>query len=238
MVLAVGLVGDHAMAQSTKNGSTKKPEGSTMKSVAFSSGVATLTPQNSKIEFIGTHVGDDPKPRLGGFKNFKGEVKLAADNSVEAINLEIDVKSLWTQFNKLTTHLNNADFFETNKYPYAKFVSSRVTAGEKGMQVTGNLTLHGTTKEISFPVKGKLDQSGVVMVSEFKLDRTMFGMDKMTSGVEKMVSLKFVVGQPTEVKASAPGPGTEKKKSGSGNKGSDAKQPELTLISLYAPNMT
>jgi polyisoprenoid-binding protein YceI len=168
---------------------------------------------------------------LGGFEKFKGQVKLADDNSVESISLDIDINSVWTQFDKLTAHLKNADFFETSKFGTAKFVSTKIEANEKGMKVTGNLTMHGTTKEISFPVKGNLDKSGVAMNSEFKLDRSLFGMDKMTSGVDKMVSVKFVVGQPTKTSKSMPGPGTTSQAESQG----DAK---LVQVKLSAPNMT
>ena len=217
-------------AQSNNKGSATKSQGSGMKPVAFANKVAKIDPDNSKIEFIGIHVGDDPKPRLGGFKKFKGEVQLADDNSVKALKLEIDINSLWTQFDNLTTHLKNADFFETSKFPNAKFESTSISSSDKGMKITGNLMLHGVTKEISFIAKGKLGENGIVASSEFKLDRTMFGMDKMTSGVDKMVSLKFVIGQKTEVKTSAPGPGTSSNEK--------AKKNSETLYVLYAPNMT
>lgn len=234
-ICLVGLPASSATAQSAAKGSANKSQGSVMKPVAVSNGMATIDASNSKIEFVGTHVGDDPKPRLGGFKKFSGQIKLGSDNSVQSLMLEIDVNSVWTQFDKLTGHLKNSDFFETDTYPTAKFVSTKIETNDKGMKITGNLTLHGTTKEISFPVKGKLDANGVVMVSEFQLDRTMFGMDQMTSGVEKTVSLKFVVGQKTMAKASAPGPGTQSNNQ-TGDKTTELAEP--TLLTLYAPNMT
>ena len=39
--------------------------------VAIAGGVATLTPENTKIEFIGTHVGERPDPRLGTINFFE-----------------------------------------------------------------------------------------------------------------------------------------------------------------------
>ena len=238
-VLLLGLIAlptNSLMAQSTAKGSAKKSQGSMMKPVALVNGMAKIGPNNAKIEFIGTHVGDEPKPRLGGFKEFSGEIKLGSDNSVQSLMLEIDINSVWTQFDKLTGHLKNADFFETEKYPKAKFVSTKIEANSQGMKITGNLTLHGETKEISMPVKGKLDSSGVVMVSEFKLDRTMFGMDKMTSGVEPMVSMKFVIGQKTMTKAAAPGPGTQSNNTSGAGKANSINEP--VSLTLYAPNMT
>ncbi len=244
------LLAGQLFAQSSDRGSTAKNQPQSVTPVPFQNGVATLGPQNSKIEFVGIHVGEKPDPRLGGFEKFKGSVKLGADKSVQAIMLEIDVNSIWTQFDKLTAHLKNSDFFETDKFGMAKFVSSSITPASGTLQIKGTLELHGVAKEISFPVQGKLDDAGILMKGEFKLDRTMFGMDKMTSGVDKSVSVKFVVGEKTSPSKAMPGPGTTKKtdskgseSKGSGNKGSDAKgsgskeAPELSSVSLSAPNM-
>lgn len=171
--------------------------------VALEDGVAKINAENTAIQFVGTHVGDDPKPRLGGFKEFSGMIKInPEDNSIESMNLEIDINSLWTQFDKLTAHLKNADFFEVEEYGTAKFESTGVEVDQLGnTNVVGNLTLHGTSKEIRFPVEATVNDDGISLRSEFKINRALFGMDKMTSGVEKVVSLTFVVGHQTVVVA-------------------------------------
>ena len=56
-------------AQATKTKSTPVSVNSTNGKL-----ICELAPSNTSIEFIGTHVGDKPKPRLGGFKKFKGRV--------------------------------------------------------------------------------------------------------------------------------------------------------------------
>lgn len=232
--ILVASPGQITHAQSSGKGTATKTNAPTKTPVTIVDGVAKLTPQNSKIEFIGIHADPEkPDPRLGGFKKFEGEIKLAADKSVESLQLNIDINSVWTQFDKLTSHLKNSEFFDSAKFGLAKFVSTAITTDASGMKVTGNLTLHGVTKEITLPIKGKLDDSGIMMESEFKLDRTMFGMDQMTSGVDKTVSVKFVVGQAMMKSKSMPGPGTTEEK-----KGSDKKTMELSMVKLSAPNMT
>ncbi len=168
--------------------------------VAVSKGVATLSPENSKIEFVGIHVGADPKPRLGGFAKFSGQLTLADDGkSVSGVSLVFNMDSLWTQIPKLTTHLKTADFFDVAKYPTSKFESTKVTAGDKtGMViVAGNLSLHGETREVTFPAKFELTDEGVLFKSEFKLDRTEFGMDKMTDRVVAEVAMNLSIGEKT-----------------------------------------
>jgi len=193
-----------------------------------------LSPANSHISFVGIHVGDDPKPRLGGFAKFNGYVTVdTSAKSINGINLDIDVDSVWTEFEKLTGHLKNADFFETDKFPNSKFVSTGIVSGEAGQwSVTGDLTLHGETKSITFPATYSFKDGGLILSCEFKLDRSMFGMKKMLSGVDKMVSMKFEVGTKTKTGNEKGGHGGEKKKQ------SNAKPKTKTQqVSLKLPNM-
>lgn len=211
--------------------------------VMIKDGKVDLSPDTTMIEFVGTHVGDDPKPRVGGFKAFKGQIEMADQNAgIKSMNLEIDINSLWTEFTKLTNHLKNADFFESDKFGGAKFKSTKIGKDDGGnTTITGELTLHGQTKEVSFPAKVKVSDQGLMMMSEFKLDRSLFGMDQMTSGVEKTVSLQMVVGQKTATRNAMSGPGTKKKKEGSEKKGSEKKGSETKppqSVSISAPNMT
>ena len=194
--------------------------------VALESGVATLSPKNSKVRFVGTHVGDDPQPRLGGFKKFSGQLATTADGGIQSLSMEFDTGSLFTEMgDKLTGHLKNADFLDTENFPTAKFASTGVTAGENGMyNVVGDFTLMGKTNSITIPVKMKTSDQGVVAMSELKLDRTSFGMNKKTEQVSKEVSITLAVGQPTtEFGGGNAGGGKGKGGKGKGGKGKGGK---------------
>ena len=54
-----------------------------------------VAPSNSRISFVGIHVGDDPKPRLGGFAEFQG-IAIVDPNKqvVTSLLLDIDVDSV------------------------------------------------------------------------------------------------------------------------------------------------
>jgi polyisoprenoid-binding protein YceI len=168
---------------------------------AVDSGVAKLTPENTKIIFVGTHVGPKPDPRTGGFEKFTGEAVVDEENKIlKSVSVEIDTGSLWTQFPKLTEHLNSPDFFETREHPKAKFVSKSIEPGrdEGSYNITGELTLLGTTKEIKVPATAAVDDRGLTLKADFKIDRTEFGMDRLQQNVEKEVALTVVVGEKTE----------------------------------------
>jgi polyisoprenoid-binding protein YceI len=159
-----------------------------------------LTPQNTRIQFVGTHAGDRPDPRTGGFEKFKGTMELEpATGALKSVAVVIDTGSLWTEIPKLTNHLKSADFFEVRQFPTATFKSAGIkqTAGGK-FEVTGNLTLHGVTKEIKFPATLKSGPDGPVLRSEFNIDRTAFDMTWGPDRVEKNVSMTVTVGEKVE----------------------------------------
>jgi polyisoprenoid-binding protein YceI len=168
--------------------------------VPIAQGVATISPANSKITFVGTHSGDKPDPRTGGFAKFTGTVAVdPATKAVIKITADIDTTSLFTPIPKLTDHLKSADFFEVREYPTAKFESTKIVSGNSGTAVvTGKLTLHGKTQEISFPVTTMVTAEGLTLKSEFTINRSEFGMTYGAGKVEDKVSLTVVVGEKTQ----------------------------------------
>lgn len=176
------------------------------KPVAIEDGIAKLTAKNTKVEFIGTHKGDKPDPRLGGFEKFDGQLQFSEDGkTLKGITVEFQTGSIWTLIPNLTAHLKTADFLDVEKHPTAKFQSTKVAPGDKPeiFNVTGDFSLHGKTKEVTFPAEIKIDGSGVLLKSEFKLDRTQFGMDKMTDRVNSEVALAVSVGETSKGNAAA-----------------------------------
>ena len=176
--------------------------------VAIEDGVAKLSFDNTKVEFIGTHLGDKPDPRLGGFEKFEGQLQFSEDGkTLSGIAVEFQTGSVWTMLPGLTNHLKTADFLNVEEYPSAKFQSTKVVPSDKPgvFNVTGDFSLLDETKEISFPAEVKVDGSGVLLKSEFKLDRTVFGMSKMTDRVNPEVSLTVSVGEKSKGAGAAAG---------------------------------
>ena len=198
--------------------------------------VVFISPTNSRISFVGIHVGDDPKPRLGGFKQLQGYAVVdPGSNTINSIVIDINVDSVWTQFEKLTGHLKNADFFDTATFPSARFASTAVNTGENGQcEITGELTLHGQTKAVSFPAQYRLQNGGLLLAAKFQLDRSQFGMDQMLSGVDKMVEVEIFVGQQTNPSVEQPGHGGDSKKKQSKVDSSN----KFRQVSIYLPHMT
>lgn len=161
-----------------------------------SEGKITLSPANTKIEFVGVHEGDKPDPRRGGFGKFTGSATMAG-GTLGGIVVDIQTDSLTTEIDKLTDHLKSPDFFSVNDHPTAKFESTSIATGEGGtVMVKGNLTLLGTTKEVEFPAKVSFgDNGGLKLDADFMFDRTQYGMTFGEGKVKKDVQLIVKVGE-------------------------------------------
>jgi polyisoprenoid-binding protein YceI len=92
----------------------------------------------------------------GEFTKLSGSVTFDSENpgasKVEAV---IDVASLHTRDEQRDGHLKSPDFFDVANFGEIRFESTSVKASGDGEHlVTGNLTIHGVTKEVTLKVEG------------------------------------------------------------------------------------
>jgi polyisoprenoid-binding protein YceI len=151
-----------------------------------------LDEKNTTVKFLGTKPGGKHE---GGFKAVKGTASVKDnDPTTLKITLDIDASSLYSDTDKLTTHLKSPDFFDVKTNPKAKFVSTKVEKSGDEYKITGDLTLLGKTKEITFPAKLSVNADGVTLSSSFTIDRTKWGMTygagKIDNDVKLTVSVK------------------------------------------------
>ena len=168
--------------------------------VPVNGGKVALSPDNTKIVFVGTHAAPKkPDPRTGGFAKFKGEAAVDG-KALKSVTVDIETDSLWTEVGgRLTNHLKSADFLEVREFPTAKFVSTKIEPAADGKaKITGNLTLHGQTKQISFPATIAVTDKGLTLASEFTIDRTNWGINYEPNQVVKEVTLKVAIGEKTQ----------------------------------------
>jgi len=136
-----------------------------------------ITSQNSKIEFTGSQVAGNHE---GSFQKFNGEVDYTGQPETSHVNVTIDTSSLNADDPKLTEHLKTADFFDVTKYPTATFVSTAIKpGGDKGAShtVTGNLTMHGVTKSVSFLATITATSDAVNVDANFSINRRDFNIN-------------------------------------------------------------
>lgn len=151
-----------------------------------------FTADGSTIEFVGSKVTGSHK---GGFKKFAGELQVADGKVTDAGNkVVIDTTSLWSDNERLTGHLKSPDFFNVAKFPTATFETVSIARNATNSTVRGNLTLHGITKQISFPANVKVSEGSVEVNAEFFIDRFDFEMKypgKADDLIRKEVVLKL-----------------------------------------------
>jgi len=143
-----------------------------------------LNGENTTVEWTGS------KPtgakHDGGFETLSGTATIAGEKLV-SMEATIDIKSMWSDNEKLTKHLLNPDFFESETYPESRFVSTQVReateaertgeASEATHWVTGNLTIKGVTKSITFPATIEADEEAYRLDAAFDITRSQFEMD-------------------------------------------------------------
>jgi polyisoprenoid-binding protein YceI len=72
-----------------------------------------------------------------------------------SVDIVIDAASVDTREPKRDDHLRSADFFDVTKFPTLTFKSSRIEqAGEGKLRMTGDLTMRGVTRSVTFEVTG------------------------------------------------------------------------------------
>jgi polyisoprenoid-binding protein YceI len=92
----------------------------------------------------------------GDFTKVKGAVTMD-DKDISNLNVEltIDAASVNTGHAQRDEHLRASDFFDVAKYPTIIFVSKKVVKdGPDRLKVTGDLTIHGVTREVTVNVEG------------------------------------------------------------------------------------
>ena len=109
----------------------------------------------------------------GEFQGLKGSIKWdAANPSNSSFDVNVDVNTINTGIDMRDKDLKEAKWFDVSKYPTINFKSTSVTA----TNVTGNLTIKGVTKQISFPFSVTPVASGYRFEGAFPLNRRDFGV--------------------------------------------------------------
>ena len=112
----------------------------------------------------------------------EGDEKAPAQATITAT---IDATSISTREAKRDEHLKSADFLDVAKYPTITFKSKKIESSGSGQfKVTGDLTLHGVTKEVVLdvsdvtqPIKDPMGKTRAGAHATTKIDRKDFGVN-------------------------------------------------------------
>ncbi|BCL81570.1 polyisoprenoid-binding protein [Ktedonobacteria bacterium brp13] len=95
----------------------------------------------------------------GRFSTVSGTLNIDEANPANSwVEAEADTASISTNDANRDGHLRSADFFDAEKFPKVTFKSTSVAKDGDNYKVTGDLTMHGVTKPVTFTV----EYSGVI----------------------------------------------------------------------------
>lgn len=142
----------------------------------------TIDPSHSHAQFKVRHLMISNV--RGEFQKLEGSVTFDPSKpEVATVRASIDVASINTREPKRDEHLRSADFFDVANHPTLEFVSKKVRLADDGLEIVGDLTIRGTTREVVLAVEGptpeQTDPWGNVRLgasATTKIKRSDFGM--------------------------------------------------------------
>lgn len=148
----------------------------------FAQSTYTIDPSHSSAEFSVRHMMVSNV--RGQFAKVTGTVVYdPANPAATKIDASIDASTISTNNEKRDAHLRSADFFDTAKYPTITFRSKNAWKAGGVLQVQGELTMHGVTREVVLrvepPAQEIKDAWGNVRVgatATTKLNRSNWGL--------------------------------------------------------------
>jgi polyisoprenoid-binding protein YceI len=129
-----------------------------------------------------------PSDAIGTTPALTGSLTVAADGSIPSGSSKFtaDLRALKSDQDQRDGYIRK-NVLETDKYPTAEFVPTKIQGvpqmipfqGQAGVEITGNLTIHGVTKEVTFQGITTFDRDGTVagrVKTTFNFDT--FGLTK------------------------------------------------------------
>jgi polyisoprenoid-binding protein YceI len=157
-----------------------------------------LDPPHSAAQFSVRHLGVSTV--RGAFTKLSGSVQFDPANPAKtSIQATIDATSVDTRVEMRDNDLRSPRFLDAQKYPTITFQSKKVeSAGEGKLKVTGNLTLHGVTKEVVLDVDGPTpaikdpmgkDRLRMGASATTKINRNDFGITSFPGAIGEEVTI-------------------------------------------------
>lgn len=112
----------------------------------------TLDPSHSNVSFTVRHMMITNV--RGEFHKVTGEATYDPERAEAAkLSVSVEVASINTRDEKRDAHLRSPDFFDVEKFPTMTFTSKAVRKRGDGLEIVGDLTIRGTTRELTLAVE-------------------------------------------------------------------------------------
>jgi polyisoprenoid-binding protein YceI len=143
-----------------------------------------MTPGKSTASFKVREqlVGNDlPNDAIGKTTSVSGTVTIKADGSIDSTSSKfvVDLSTLVSDKSMRDNYIKR-NSLQTDQFPTATFVPTQAsglpnplpTSGQKNFQLTGDMTIHGVTKSITWTVTGAISGNGATgtAITSFKFE--------------------------------------------------------------------
>ena len=130
----------------------------------------------------------------GTLSNLKGTIQFDPSNlSSASFNVSVDVNTINTGISMRDNHLKEKEYFYTEKYSTIRFVSTGVKPANDGFILTGQLTIKGVSKDISFPFTAVTQNGGMLFTGNFTIDRKDFDVGGSSAVLSNSVDISLKV---------------------------------------------
>lgn len=135
------------------------------------------------------------KDPSGSFKIMEGEIDFDEKELSNAnFDFKIDIRSISTGNGMMTKKAQTAEWFDTAKYPFAKFKSTKVEKKEGSTyNIYGNLTIKGITKAVVVPATYSKASGKITFKGTFYVNRMDFKVGKKSDAVPDQMKVNFEI---------------------------------------------
>ena len=165
-------------------------------SAAAQAGSWRIDPNHSAAQFSVRHLGVSTV--RGAFMKVSGSASYdPADPSKNSVDVTIDASSVDTRVQMRDDDLRSPNFLDVQKYPTITFKSKQSkSAGAGKLEILGDLTIHGVTKEVtldvdgpSAPIKDPWGNQRIGASASTKINRKDFGINGASGAVGDEISI-------------------------------------------------
>jgi polyisoprenoid-binding protein YceI len=163
-------------------------------------GATALAPRPHDVDKAHSEINFVAESRMlsahGFFGAWTADVMLDPENLEQSsVTIRIDAASINTRVERRDTHLRSADFFDVARHPQITFVSKSVKrTGTATLDITGDLTMRGTTRAIVVPTSIVFYDNGLGRFKGgFTVNRRQYGInyDSRVNPIEDDVQVQF-----------------------------------------------
>ena len=157
---------------------------------AAQAGTWQIDPNHTSAQFAVKHLAVSTV--RGAFMKVSGSAQYdPTDPSKDSVDITIDASSVDTRVQMRDNDLRSPNFLDVQKYPTITFKSKQTkAAGEGKLQMVGDLTIHGMTKEVvldvdgpSAPIKDPWGNQRIGASASTKVNRKDFGVNGLPAVV-------------------------------------------------------